>query len=1407
MSGSSTVDDRVVEMTFQNSSFVNDVQKTITALGLLKSKLNGLKGSADGINELDNAGKNFSLSNIAEGVDTLKSKFSAMGIIGISVLSSLVGKAVNAGLSIAKSLTIDPIKQGLDVYETKINAIQVILANTSAEGTKLPQVTAALNELNKYANLTVYNFGQMAQNIGTFTAAGVNLKTSVSSIKGIANLAALSGAGAEQATNAMYQLSQAIAAGRVKLQDWNSVVNAGLGGKVFQNALIQTAKVNGVQIDAILKKNNGFRNSLQTGWLTSKILTQTLSTFTGDLGAAQLKAMGYTAAQTKAIMAQATQAVNSATKIRTITQLQAALREEVATAWSQVWEAIIGNIGTATTLLSAVHNTLENAFTNPVKGLAQLLNSAVALGARDDVIKAFSNGFLALSKILGVVSSAFKEVFPPTTAEDLLKMAFALEKFTGGLIIGNKTAADLKTIFVGLFSVIKIVLDVIGGVGRSIGIMAGSADKAGGGFLHLLANLAQFITNVRKSIESGNALTKFFTILGSVLSLPIKAIGNIIASLGGFGGAIDKAVGSVSPFVNKVGAEFSKLASAITNGIKDGNFQNIVNVLDQLLFGGVLLSIRKFITNLGKGSGEEKTGLFDTIKESFESLTGALKSMQTTLKSATLEKIAIAVALLTVSLLALSFVNVKNLAKALAAITVMFVQLLGAMAVVSKISGSAGILKMGAIGLALNLLATAIVILVGAVAILAQFSWTQLAKGLGAIAILLIELVAATLIMSANSKGLITSAIAMEYMAVALNILASAVGKLGKLDFKTLGKGIGAIAAILLIVGLFNNFGGKGLIATAAAMLLVGAALNVIAIAIKTLGSLSAGALAKGLIGIAGALLIIAVAMNVMPPTMFVTAASLLLVATALVILSKALTTMGNMSWTEIAKSLIVLAGALIIIAAAMILMTEALPGAAALLVVAAAITILTPALVAFSQLSWEGIAKALVTLAGVFLVIAAAGILLTPLIPTLLGLGLAITLLGVGILAAGAGVALFAVGLTALALAVTASGVAILSFVGSILGLIPLALKELGLGIIAFANVIGQGGPAITNAIAALLTALLNAIIKIVPLAVKAFSAILDAILAIIPKYEPKLTVLFGNLILNLLETIAVYYPRFIVAGLHLIENLLNGIANNIPKIAAAAVHVVVAFIDAVVASELAIAKAGANAVITFINGIANEIRADAPRLDAAAANLGSAIVSGMTFGLSSKAGGFLGKAEGLAQNAIGIIGKIIGYASPAKAFMPLGASIPDGLGVGVDSTSDKLNAKISGVGTDAVSSMKNALSGLSDVISSGIDVNPTITPVLDLTEAKKGFNSLATLSKSHLISATASTSMATSISAANTAAATAAGLVTTNTKSITLNQYNSSPAALSNAEIYRQTKNQLSVVKGALSPNANVG
>ena len=266
-------------MQFDNRQFESNVQTSLSTIEKLKQSLK-LTDAAKGFENVNTAANKVNLSGLSGAVETIQVKFSALQTIAMTALSNITNSAINAGKKIVSALTIDPVKSGFQEYETQINAVQTILANTSSKGTTIDDVNKALDELNRYADKTIYNFTEMTRNIGTFTAAGIDLETSTSAIQGIANLAAVSGSTSQQASTAMYQLSQALSSGTVKLQDWNSVVNAGMGGQVFQDALKQTARVHGIEIDKMIEKEGSFRETLKNGWLTSDVLTETLQQFT-----------------------------------------------------------------------------------------------------------------------------------------------------------------------------------------------------------------------------------------------------------------------------------------------------------------------------------------------------------------------------------------------------------------------------------------------------------------------------------------------------------------------------------------------------------------------------------------------------------------------------------------------------------------------------------------------------------------------------------------------------------------------------------------------------------------------------------------------------------------------------------------------------------------------------------------------------------------------------------------------------------------------------------------------------------------------------------------------------------------------------------------------------------------------
>lgn len=429
------IDQRVVELQFDNANFERNAKESISTLDKLKEKLN-FKRTGEGLKELEDRVAKFTMKPLEDAVEGVRVKFTLLDNFVWNFFDRISNKILDVGKNLVSAFTIDPIKTGFQEYETQINAVQTILANTQSKGSTLDDVNEALDKLNKYADLTIYNFTEMTRNIGTFTAAGVGLQDATDAIQGIANLAAVSGSNAQQASTAMYQLSQALAAGSLKLQDWNSVNNAGLGGEIFQNALKQTAREYGIAVDSIIEKAGTFRESLKEGWITSEVLTTTLKKMTvsgadeylakltgisqqhiatmheeaassadmekgfRDL-AKELAATGkVTEEQAYELLNMSTMAQNAATKVKTFTQLMDSLKEATQSGWTQTWELIVGDFNEAKELFTF----LSDAFAGLINESSNARNSLLA--------DALGSDWEKLTKVLtdaGVSMDDFKD--------------------------------------------------------------------------------------------------------------------------------------------------------------------------------------------------------------------------------------------------------------------------------------------------------------------------------------------------------------------------------------------------------------------------------------------------------------------------------------------------------------------------------------------------------------------------------------------------------------------------------------------------------------------------------------------------------------------------------------------------------------------------------------------------------------------------------------------------------------------------------------------------------------------------------------------------------------------------------------------------------------------------------------
>ena len=577
-------------------------------------------------------------------------------------------------------------------------------------------------------------------------------------------------------------------------------------------------------------------------------------------------------------------------------------------------------------------------------------------------------------------------------------------------------------------------------------------------------------------------------------------------------------------------------------------------------------------------------------------------------------KIASAIAILTASLIALSLVDSEKLNVALGAITVLFAELLASMAVFNKISGQAtGVMKSVTAMLGI---ATAVLILASALKKIADLDAKQLTTGLIGVAGLTTMMVAAAKAMSSNSKTIIKGATQMVIFAAAIKILASVCEQLAKLDWNQLAKGLVGVGVLLAEVSLFlrtakfsgksittatgivilsaaikvlasacKDFGemkwediGKGLasiavllaevtaftkltgnakhvISTGVALIAIGAAMKIFASAVKDFSGMQWDEIARGLVAMAGALVAVTIAVNFMPKNMIGIGTGLIAVSAALLILANALNQMGSMSWEEIAKGLITLGGAMAILAIGLNAMTGTLAGSAALLVAASALLVLTPVLAILGAMSWSSIVKGLVTLAGAFAILGVAGAVLTPLVPSILALSGSLALIGVAVVGIGAGLALAGAGLSALAVGLTALAAAGTAGATAIVASLTVIITGVAALIPAIVAKIGEAivefCKVIADSAGAIGEAVKAVVLMLVDVLVECVPAIADGAL---------------KLIAGVLEALVEYTPSIVDSIFQFLIAVLEGVAKNLPSLIQAAVDVLMAFFSGIV-------------------------------------------------------------------------------------------------------------------------------------------------------------------------------------------------------------------------------------------------
>ena len=628
----SFVDERIVKMVFDNSDFAQKIQGTINSITQLNKATDQVaNNSGSGISAMSKAFQQAEITATQAGFHIRDVWLKVASILEYQI----AGKIINVGKKIASAMTFEGIADGFKEYELKMGSVQTIMAGT---GASLEQVNGYLEELNRYSDKTIYSFADMTNNIGKFTNAGVELEDAVLAIKGIANEAARSGANANEASRAMYNFSQALSAGYVKLIDWKSIENANMATKEFKDTLLEMAVACGTVekgedgMYKVLSKNaqgatmkesisatKNFNDSLAYQWMTTDVLTKTMKVYATDVRdmtqaekeayEAELKQMGLSDQQIAEFEKLGSAATDAASEVKTFSMLIDTLKEAIGSGWAQTWEILIGDFEEAKRLWTEVSNVLGGLIDETSKSRNELLKGWDALGGRAVLLNSLKRAFEAVLAVVKPISEAFRNIFPPMTAKKLLDITKSIQRFSASLMISEETANKVKQAASGFFAIFDIGAKFVSALVKALLPATKGVSSIGGLFLDLAARIGNFLTKVDIVITKTDLFNRVFKKIGDT----IKPVIDIIK--GGFSGAKDLVVAFLDGFNEKAG-------TAVASGsLLKGIFESIGNGLKNLfkriqslspLFSGLLSLIKGLGNVLGtvfKQIGDSLSGI------------------------------------------------------------------------------------------------------------------------------------------------------------------------------------------------------------------------------------------------------------------------------------------------------------------------------------------------------------------------------------------------------------------------------------------------------------------------------------------------------------------------------------------------------------------------------------------------------------------------------------------------------------------------------------------------------------------------------------------------------------------------------------------------------------------------------
>ena len=1476
----SIIDNRIVQMVFDNQKFEQNVSTTQRSLEELDRSISTYS---------ENSSKNF--LDISDGLSRLDAVF--LGFY-TKVGGYLADLSVSA-LNFAKSLSIDQLTAGFSKYTAETLAVQTITSNTN---NTLEHTYEILKDILEYTDKTSYHYDSMTNTIAKFANQGVPLEQAATAVKGIANWAAISGAGIEKADITMSALIKSMASGSMQLREWRTISQvANMGTSQFRDLVIQTgqelAKTNKEYAEWNKINAENFEDSKDGVFgnnrlLTSELLLEVLKKYgdeTSDLGKKALAA---------------------ASEAKTFGEALGAVKDAVSTGFGKDFRSIFGNYDEARKFWTWFQDALLEIFTLGLEFRNKVLSiwHDKSIGGYKDLVEGLANAWEHLKQVLKPIGNAFHEAlgfndeyeiakkladvinrfskwagFKFNFSKNTNELADAYQKYyrvifgenTGGkkhikdsyldeynIFLDemakkadrNSTIIDnIHNAFSNFFQTFSNGVDIVKQfISGFKGVFSGFGSVVSGisGFIGSVAQYSRALTDsIKKTEFFGRIAESIKKIVSSVLKPIFETIGKVFGFLSeklsdasndmsltetildkiasAFEWFADVLVGkAIGPAIDGISKAFKWLKETaeplggIFEKIKEGigklfgsnkdteEAEEKVSALSKILEG--LGKALDFLWGIIKTIGEKITGF---LKELFGALTGggggleallagggiaaigiAFKRLAEALDTGGqlydllwkwsqaqflkgLKDFAIALLILGASLLVISMVNGDKLADSFAVLSLMLFEMVAIMDHFSKMTISSGqTRKLTIMGVALIEFSAAILILASALKKIASIDSNKLVGATIVIEVLIGSLAGVAVLLSKNVKKFSKGGLALIEFALAVDILASAVKKLGELSWEELAKGLlGTVALMASVAGAALLMKNAGLNAgTGVAIIGMAAGLKILVGVVRDLGAMDFGQLGQGLLGVSVALIGIGLAMNTFPSEGMVgIGIGLIAVAAALEIIVDVMKKIAAMSLEDLAKSIISLTVALGVLGIAMNIMTGTAAGSASMLIMSVALVVFAGAVKMLAKLPLADLAKGIGALVIGIAALGTVMALLSGLAPGMLLVATAFGILGVALAAMGVGL-----------LAIEAAGagaIGVLSLLATAIAtVIPFIAEKIAEGFIRILGVLGESGAAIMKFVSTLIVSVCDAIIVSVPKIIEAITTV----------------------ILALLNAIVILIPEFVKAGLKIILGILEGIAESMPDIIQAGIDIVTAFILGIGDMVVAIVQAGIDMVINVLNGIAEAIRDpyNKKRMADAGKNLLDAIFGGFIQKLKDswqtikeKGKEFIGKfkegfdekleaiktwvkelpgkikqwilekwddikeaggnivsgiKQGISEwwNNLGIVkwfkGKIgsltnaakdeLDEHSPSKVFAEIGRYIDEGLIVGINQYYDKVVGATETLGDGAIDAMKDSIDAMSEMNLEDM-ADPVIRPVLDLSEIQNGRNSISDL------------------------------------------------------------------------------